>query len=95
MSDVQLMDQELLRAAAALWVLAERAAGGSTLHFYTGLSLLHPHIAFPWYILMVPIQQALCSHVSSQPRETHIPVQASQVTWLLCLALLFPCSWKQ
>lgn len=41
-SDLLLMNQELLRGAAVLWMLAERAAGGSTLHFYTGLSsLLH------------------------------------------------------
>lgn len=64
--DVRLMNQELLRGAAVLWVLAGRAAGGSTLHMYTGLSQLHPHIVFPLYILMVTIKLVLHSHISSQ-----------------------------
>lgn len=66
MPDVRLMKQELLGGAAALWVLARKEAGGSTLHTYRGPSWVHPHIVFPCYVLMVPINQALHGHISSQ-----------------------------
>jgi len=66
MPDVRLVHQELLGEAAALRVLAGRAAGGSTLRTYTGLLRLHPHIVFPQYVLMVSIKPALHRHISSQ-----------------------------